>query len=378
MLPGEKSLLSELLRKTTWERWGQHIKFESKDARRVQRVIKILQEDSGREVLPVSQIRRYDESFGTLQLESPLPPQASAKKVEEVIIDLGVTRHLQQLDARRERGEHLQGDDMRHLLDWLGSLEEGSRGAPSEKNHTPLSLKELLNEKSWETRGTIPTFLHKGLDEYLGGGIGRGQLAVLQAPYKKGKTTFLLTIAYRAAVRNFTTLYLSCEPYLDQIGERLSQIHALSRRSKPPAKLLVDYCGSLGLRDVRKYLRGRKVDFLIVDYAEKMQASVENDFTWKTTEIYTGLRNLANEFNLVCWTVAQEHDQPEWARESSRTGTFGSRTKGHLADLILGVYVSPRMNQAVFTVLGRRGRGKEGGKFSSRFDLDTAELKEKK
>lgn len=374
----EREVLSELRHRDVWERWGEFLQptfFPSKDAQKTRRLIEKYHKAGGTTTLPA-------KWFNDAHFNEPMPVPQALSKVESIVVETGLTSTLEQVDRLRERGEILSGEDLHGVFTWLDGVRERTNGNARSfrTSYSPLTAKEVVEAKEWESRGKIPTYLHKDLDTYLGGGIGRGQLCVLQAPFKKGKTTFLLTIAYRAAAAGNRTLFLSCENYLDQIGERLSQIHTLSKRKALPPKLFIHFHPRLTVRDVQKYLESGKYDFVIVDYEGKMESTkgVENDFTWKTTEIYNGLRDLANEHDLVMWTATQEHDGPSWQASSSRGGTWGSKTKGQLCDLLLGCFVAPQLNRVTFTVLGRRGMGREGGEFTGFFNPDTAELKERK
>lgn len=367
----EREVLSLLRCRETWSRWGQAVRLKSKEGRAVKEVIDRLHESQSRSVLPLAWIGR---GIGeAVKLDDPLPARASIERLESILVTSSVYESLERILKKREQGEYLSLEDLRDL-DTQKLLQHQVKRNGSDP-YSMHSVDELVEGRAWETRGEIPTFLHPELDEYLGGGIGKGQLAVLQAPAKKGKTTFLLLVAFRAARRGLRTLFLSCENYKDQLGERLSQIREAERGKRLPSKhLFLQYHPRLSVRDVERYVQGRDCDMLIVDYEGKMSASIDFDWTWRTTEIYNGMRDLADRENLVLWTATQEHDSPGFKRESSRLGTFGSKTKIQLCDLFLGLYSEPRMNRATLTVLGRRGRGREGGSFRCRWNPDTAEL----
>jgi archaellum biogenesis ATPase FlaH len=362
-------ILSELRHRDTWKRWGDTFNeefFQSEGGREVRRGIELMHRNGSGVVISVNRI--------TGRLDDPLPPSVGIDKLERVAVTTGFKQQMEWLDKRLERGEWLSFDDLSDLKGWIKGMDPG-RGAGN--NHSLLSAQELVDTKSWEARGRIPTFLNGGLDTYLGGGIGRGQLCVLQAPFKMGKSTLLMQIAYRAAAKKYHTLFLSCENYLDQMGERLSQIHRLFKRKRLPPQLKLQYHGHLSLEDVHAYVDEMgKVDFLIIDYFGKMD-SKNSDWTERTTEIFNGLRDdIANKNDLVCWTATQEHDSPSWMKSSQRYATWGSKTQGQLADLLLGVNINQQMNTARFTVHGRRGQGKVRGEFDSYFNTDTGELRD--
>jgi hypothetical protein len=315
-----------------------------------------------------------------VKLDAPLPLDASLEKVEDAVIVRGVTSHLEQLDQlidhRGRQGERMKAADVLGAQQWIESVSVQGNGQANGR-YSPVSAKELIDGKEWEQRESIPTYLHEGLDRHLGGGVGRGQLCVLQAPAKRGKTSFLLSIAYRAAEKGRSVLFVSCENYLDQIGERLAQIHNVGGCKRVP-NFHVVYHHLVTVRDIHHYVeKCMPLDLLIVDYEGKMGSSAGDDWTWRTQELYTGLRDgTAGKYDLACWTATQEHEPGDWQRSSTRLGTFGSKTKIQLCDLFIGAFVRPKMNSVTWTVLGRRGKGREGGEFRSFFNPDTAELRD--
>ncbi len=321
-----------------WERWGELLPLEyfdtpeDKAMRGALEQIHVTGTSKQGAVVPNSWLP------GKLLPPSP-SLELSLQKVESEVTVRGATSLLCQLDRRLSRlgpGERLEASDpaIAGAAEWFQdvSSRNGNGVSPTGSVLSPtISSKELINGKEWEARGTTPTYLHKGMDEYLGGGIGQGQLCVLQAAPKRGKTSLLLTIAYRAAKAGKKVLFVSCENYRDQSGERLSQIHRthrIHRRNKIPLFTYI-YHWRVTVSNIQHYVRQHgPFDILVIDYDEKMGSSCENDWTWRTREIYDGLRDgTARPNNLVCWTASQEHEGPSWQRSSTRHGTFGSKTK---------------------------------------------------
>ena len=380
-------LLSELRRREVWEKWGDLLPleyFNTKEEKELRGALERIHQTGTSKPCKV-----VPNAWLPKKLQPPQPSlELSLQKVESEVITRGTSSFLNQLERRLERlgpGELLDASDpvIDGAQQWLQDVHSRNVLTPTNGNgHSPIiSSKDLLREKEWEEKGTVPTYLHQGLDHYLGGGVGPGQLCVLQAAPKRGKTSLLLTIAYRAARAGKRTLFISCENFLDQLGERLHQLHQaarVGRRHRLPQFALL-YRNKITISEIQAYVRDTgPYDILIVDYADRMGSSKEDDWTWKTQDIYYGLRDeTAKPYNLVCWTATQEHVGASWQKSSSRQGTFGSQTKLQICDLHLGWNLQPRLNEGTFTVLGRRGRGKEGGEFKSFFNSDTAQLKDK-
>jgi hypothetical protein len=378
VLPIEQEILAALRRKDVWSRFAEQLPpefFPSQEARQVRRAMATLHQDNTRGVLPKSWIRRL--------AGQDIPEPLSARPCEELILrELLKSRLLQWqrwTSADLEEGEM---PDLENVKRDIQELEQLTQVGVSENGYAPLLASDVVRRKVWEERGTIPTFLHRDLDDYLGGGTGRGQLCLLQAPAKHGKTTLLLTIAYRAAQRGLHTLFVSCENYLDQIAERLEQVHSVAKRTRGkqfPRHFHVDYRYGLTVRDLEGMICTLpKVDVVIIDYADNMRAqNVQGiDFVWTINELYDGMRDIANRHEAVVWTATQEKDPEHPSQTSSRERTYGSDKKFQKCDLFLGCIAKPRTNSLSIKVLARRGRGKMGKVFQSVFDQDTAELKE--
>jgi len=187
----------------------------------------------------------------------------------------------------------------------------------------------------------IPTGLPH-LDYALGGGLRRGELGVVVAPPKKGKTTTLINFGFGALTSatpdavtdrtGFNVLHLSLEMHQDQIlrrfDDRLAGEHKIKlKRIKPKEyvahleKRMPLVLGDLyvksyptrsltpsGLRSLLTLLasQGFTPDLLVVDYADIMKAERRMGETrHEAAGIYEDLRTIAGEFNVACWTGSQ-------------------------------------------------------------------------
>jgi hypothetical protein len=374
----ERELFSELRRKELWLKYKDFLPanyFSSPEARRMRAVFVRLHRDSTHEVLPLAWIKK---AWGkNPELTDPLPQSVGSDYLLRTLLNSRTLQWQEWMAKEIEKGEELDLSPIRKdLLDYESKL----GGAPSTNGAGPMLAWDIMRRKDWEKKPRTPTFLSREMDEYLGGGVGPGELCVLQAPPKNGKSSFLYTIAYRAAVEGLTSYIFSCENYEDQVGERLEQIHKASRRKVFPKNLYLDYRYTPCLADLEHLVRGLpRLDLLVVDYADNMRATRTEgpDFVWTIDELYDGIRHIAREKEAIAWTATQEKDPPQpWIRRSMRKLTYGSDKKIQKCDFFLGIKAHERDDTATLTVLGRRGRGKVGADFTVLFNQDTCEIRE--
>lgn len=379
MLAGERDLLSEMRDRRVWLKFKDHLHpsyFSSTEARQVCKVISRLHKSpERRDILPNTWIEKaMGKNPG---LSEPMPLASAVEFVTRILLNARTLHWQERLQDLIEEGDEIDLSEMRRdFMDFERSLSHSS-----ENGTGPLRGVDVLKQKGWERTPRCPTFLHRELDDYLGGGVGKGELCLLQAPVKNGKSSFLYTIGYRAALKGMNTFIFSCENYLDQMGARLLQIHAAhGRRRGFPKNLWMEYRYQPTLAVLENLANQLdQIDMLIVDYADNMRASQSQglDFVWTIEELYDGIRHLAHEKGAVAWTATQEKDpQHPWQKTSSRRNTYGSDKKMQKCDLFLGIQADPRTNTATIKVLGRRGQGKVGEVFEVLFDQDTAEMRE--
>lgn len=192
---------------------------------------------------------------------------------------------------------------------------------------------------SWYTAArvldTIPTGIAH-LDYALGGGLGRGELGVVLAPPKRGKTTTLINFGFGALIAavsaGFNVAHYSLEMNDKKIAIRYDDRLAgktVSYKKSDPER----YQATLDER-ARKFIRGQlfiksyptrsatpskirshltmlaaqgvNIDLVIVDYADIMRAERRlGDMRHEQAGIYEDLRGIAGEFDAAMWTASQ-------------------------------------------------------------------------
>ena len=162
--------------------------------------------------------------------------------------------------------------------------------------------------------------------------LGRGELGVIMAPPKRGKSLTLVNVGYGALVHGYRVFHTSLElrkPDLDRRYDRA--IGGLTKQAlrnvdnhdrlrkvmhnieKLKGDVVTKYFapnrwGTEDLYAVLSYYQsqGQAFDAVIVDYADLMRSSKSyKDRRFELSNIYTDLRAIAGDFGIALWTATQ-------------------------------------------------------------------------
>jgi archaellum biogenesis ATPase FlaH len=197
---------------------------------------------------------------------------------------------------------------------------------------------EDINAERWseDHRGQIPTIYFKALDDAMGGGPGGGELVIVLAPGKKGKSALLGQVAAGALFGGkriaLATAELSAEKYRKRIDSLLLGLQAKEleraegtelknvlirmramRRQLVHSNLYLKYftTGKATTGDIESWLeniaqRDGPVELLIVDYLFLFRPEEhEEERRHKIGQLAVELRGIANERNIPVWTASQ-------------------------------------------------------------------------
>lgn len=281
-------------------------------------------------------------------------------------------------------------------LDVLAKLEQGyGRIDPADtlRRLRPLVSPIDRGERSFEY-GNVETSYWKHLktrristgfptlDRTLLGGLGSGELGVVVAPYKSGKTSVLVSLGASAVLSGHRVFHVSGElgkwQMLHRYDLRLSgctseELMQRQSRIKAARKRVVEAGGWLQVRDsAHERITPLKLermierlpelpDLIIVDYIGLMRAdreySGEHGRRAELGELARELRRVAALFGRPVWTAAQAN------REASRLGTFSGTEIGEDISILqtcdVGVcfICTPKMREqgrGVLTIDGQR------------------------
>lgn len=187
---------------------------------------------------------------------------------------------------------------------------------------------EAVLEKDF--RHPIPTGIN-GIDNLTDGGLSRGELGVVLAPYGTGKTTILTKIANTAYNEGYNVLQIVFEDMPDVIKRKHLacwsgiELNELSDRKEEVLQkhkevtlnktndLKIKKFSSEGvtIQLIKSFIRheistGFKPDLIILDYIDCVQSSKVYSDEWSGEgNVMRGFESMLSEFGIVGWTAVQ-------------------------------------------------------------------------
>lgn len=220
------------------------------------------------------------------------------------------------------------------------------------------NLKEVLLE---DFRKPIPTGI-KGLDEIMDGGLSKGELAVILAPFGVGKTTMITKIANTAMVRGYKVLqiffednakviqrkHLSCWSKIDLNNLSLHKEEILSI-----AKEMENTGGQLRLKKfasdgttipvIKQYIRrliasGFKPDIVLLDYIDVVEPSKNfTDVNVGEGSVMRQFESMLSELDMAGWTAVQGNRSSISSEVVEANQMGGSIKKGQIGHFIVSI-----------------------------------------
>lgn len=187
---------------------------------------------------------------------------------------------------------------------------------------------EAVLEKDF--RHPIPTGIN-GIDELTDGGLSRGELGVVLAPYGTGKTTILTKMANTAYNEGYNVLQIVFEDMPDVIKRKHLacwsgiELNELSERKEEVLQkhkevtlnktndLKIKKFSSEGvtIQAIKSFIRheiskGFKPDLIVLDYIDCVESSKIYSDEWSGEgNVMRGFESMLSEFGLVGWTAVQ-------------------------------------------------------------------------
>ena len=239
--------------------------------------------------------------------------------LEEYIRREGLRRIAMEIGTDLDRGDKLEPRAVRSRFDRLiFSLERETerkvhyRGA--EKNY----MRHFLV-------GRVPTGIAR-VDGYMEGGLGKGELGMVIAPYNRGKTSFLINLGANAVLAGKRVLHLTLElsrwlvllrydmRFGTMTSRELIDKPALAEKAR---KLALANGGDLTILDyshesmtpsrIEALIEATQpIDLVCLDYADLLRSDRHLDGgRQEVDEVYQDLRRIASAHEIPIWTASQ-------------------------------------------------------------------------
>jgi replicative DNA helicase len=222
------------------------------------------------------------------------------------------------------------------------------------------NIDEVLSE---DFRKPIPTGI-SGLDEKMNGGLSKGELGVILAPFGVGKTTMITKLANTAYNEGKKVLqiffedtpkviqrkHLSCStkitlndlslpenrPIIDESIQREKENEGYSLLKKFPSD-------GTTIPVIKNYVRklaaaGNKPDIILIDYIDCVTPTKSYDKGYEAEgPIMRKFESLLSEFDMVGWTAIQGNRDSINADTVDSTMIGGSIKKGQIGHFIVSI-----------------------------------------
>ena len=224
-------------------------------------------------------------------------------------------------------------------------------------------LSNINDVLSADFRKPIPTGI-LGLDDKMDGGLAKGELGVILAPFGVGKTTMITKLANTAFDLGYNVLqvffedipkviqrkHISCWskiPLNDLAeAEHRAEIDALIKEkgeNKGYLKLKKFSSDGTTIPTIKKYVRrlqasGLKPDIILLDYIDCVSASKNFDKEYEAEgAVMRQFESLLSEFDMVGWTAIQGNRSSIGASEVTSDMIGGSIKKGQIGHFIVSI-----------------------------------------
>jgi len=221
-------------------------------------------------------------------------------------------------------------------------------------------IEDVLSENF---RNPIPTGI-SGLDDKMGGGLSKGELGVILAPFGVGKTTMITKLANEAYKEGHNVLQI----FFEDIPKVIQRKHLSCWTKIPLNDLSIDVNrpmidaamikhndgkGYLELKKfssdgttismIKNYVRklaasGRKPDIILLDYIDCVTSTKTFNASYEAEgPIMRQFESLLSEFDMVGWTAIQGNRSSIGADTVDSTMIGGSIKKGQIGHFIVSI-----------------------------------------
>jgi replicative DNA helicase len=205
-----------------------------------------------------------------------------------------------------------------------------------------------------------------GLDEYMDGGLSKGELAVILAPFGVGKTTMVTKIANTAMNDGYKVLqiffednpkviqrkHLSCWTGIElnalslnkeEVRIKYNEVMEKAKKNKGMVKLKKFPSDGTTIPIIRQYIRkliaqGFKPDIVLLDYIDCVQPSRNyDDANVGEGSVMRQFESMLAELDIAGWTAVQGNRSSIKANVVEADQMGGSIKKGQIGHFIVSI-----------------------------------------
>lgn len=212
-------------------------------------------------------------------------------------------------------------------------------------------------------RTPIPTGIN-GLDDYMDGGLSKGELAVILAPFGIGKTTLMTKIANHAKnvgnnvlqiffednpkviQRKHLTCWMEGKYSLNELTQNIDEIIEVAKiKEAQPGKIKLKKFPSDGttIPHIKQYIKklksqGFSPDIVVLDYIDVVQPSKSFKDEWSGEgNVMRQFETMLSEFDIAGWTAVQGNRSSINAETVDSSMMGGSIKKGQIGHFIMSI-----------------------------------------
>jgi len=261
---------------------------------------------------------------------------------------------VKEIDTIITNGKLDEYDDCETIL--RKALDKGDN-----KDDSVEIFENIENVLDDDYRNPIPTGI-SGLDIIMGGGLSKGELAVILAAFGIGKTTMFTKLANHAYNEGYNVLQIFFEDMpkviqrkhiacwtginLSDLGERKDEVKEVLdqvKQSKGKLKLKKFPSSDTTITTIKQYIRkqiasGFKPDIILLDYIDCVQPSKKvDDVNVGEGQVMREFESMLAEFEMAGWTAVQGNRSAISSTivESDQMG--GSIKKGQIGHFIVSI-----------------------------------------
>lgn len=224
-------------------------------------------------------------------------------------------------------------------------------------------FEDLESVLDTDFRKPIPTGIN-GLDSYMDGGLSKGELAVILAPFGIGKTTMMTKFANHAKnvgknvlqiffednpkviQRKHLTCWMEGQVTLNELSENIDEVLKVAQiKESQPGKIKLKKFPSDGttIPHIKQYIKkqislGFRPDIVLLDYIDCVQPTKSFKDEWSGEgNVMRQFETLLSELNIAGWTAVQGNRSSINAETVDSTMIGGSIKKGQIGHFILSI-----------------------------------------